>query len=252
MFTHAIVRKPGIDFASGITTANLGKPSFDLMRKQHQAYGATLRSLGLEVEILEPLPGYPDAYFVEDVAVITPDIAVIARPGALTRRGEEISIEPVLEKYRSIARIQSPGTLDGGDVLMVGRHFFIGISERTNRDGAEQIGRFLEEHGNIWTPIPVNAGLHLKSSLNWVGDKTLLISKSFARRAEFTGYDLLLLNEDEEYAGNTLLVNQALLTPKGFPKTLEMLKKLSRPVIELEMSEVRKMDGGLTCLSLRF
>ncbi len=251
-FTHAIVRRPGENFVQGLTTSHLGRPSYELMLKQHDEYIRTLRSLGLEVIVLDAHPDYPDAYFVEDTAVVTPDVAVITNPGAASRQGEEDTIEPVLARYRNTLRIQAPGTLDGGDVLKMGTHFFVGISERTNREGAEQLGHFLEETGNTWTGIPVDAGLHLKSSVSYVGQNTLLVTEDFADLEEFKGYDKIVLDTSEEYAGNILLINDCLIMPKGFPDTRKKLEVLSLEVIELDVSEARKMDGGLTCMSLRF
>ena len=161
MFTHAITRKPGKNFAQGITTSDLETPNYKLMVKQHGAYIQALKSLGLEVIVLDSEPDFPDAYFVEDTAVVTPDVAVITNPGAEDRKGEEDTIEPLLSKHRKTICIQPPGTLDGGDVLMVDTHFFIGISERSNMEGAEQLGRILEKYGNTWAAVPVNSGLHI-------------------------------------------------------------------------------------------
>ena len=252
MFTHAIVRKPGGDFARGITTSNLGLPHYELMIKQHEDYIKTLRSLGLQLIVLEPLPDYPDAYFVEDTAVVTPDVAIITNPGNKDRQGEEDTIERALAAYRKTVRIHAPGTVDGGDVLMVDSHFFIGISERTNREGAAQLGCILEEYGYNWSTIYVEAGLHLKSSVNYIGENTLLITEKFASRDEFKRYDTIIVNKTEEYAANTLLINDTLITPKGFPNTIKKLEATGFDIIELDVSEVRKMDGGLTCMSLRF
>ncbi|MBN1583303.1 MAG: amidinotransferase [Anaerolineae bacterium] len=251
-FTHAITRKPGLDFAQGITTSNLGVPDDALILKQHAAYVATLRTLGLEVIELDAEPGYPDAYFVEDVAVVTPGVAVITNPGADARKGEEKTIEPVLARYRPIERILPPGTVDGGDVLIVDRHAFIGISERTNELGARQLGSILKKYDYTWIPVPVEAGLHLKSDVNGVGPGILLVTESLARRDVFARYDRIVVGEDEAYAANTLWVNETLITPCGFPKTKNKLDALGLAVIELDVSEMRKMDGGLTCLSLRF
>ena len=252
MFAHAITRRPGPDFAQGITTSSLGAPEYASILKQHAAYVDTLRALGLDVIELEAEPGYPDAYFVEDVAVVTPCIAVITNPGAEARKGEERTIEPILARYRPVERIRPPGTVDGGDVLIVDRHAFVGISERTNEEGARQLGSILKEYGYTWTPVPVEAGLHLKSDVNVVGPDTLLITKPFASRNVFARYDRILVDADEVYAANTLWVNEVLITPRGFPKTRKKLDALGCVVIELDVSEMRKMDGGLTCLSLRF
>jgi dimethylargininase len=252
MYSHAIVRKPGNDFGQGITTNDLGRPDYALMLNQHDAYTQTIRNLGLQVDVLEPLPGFPDAYFVEDPAVILPKLAVLTCPGAKSRQGEQDAIEPILARYRPIERITPPGMLDGGDVIMAESHFFIGISKRTNPEGAAQLGRILEKCAYTWQVVPVAAGLHLKSSVNYIENGRLLVTPEFAGRAEFERYQKILIDAHESYASNTLWINNTLLTPRGFPNSLTKLQELGMPVIELDMSEARKMDGGLSCMSLRF
>ena len=252
MYTHAITRKPGKNFGDGITTANLSSPSYELISDQHKEYIAALRSIGLEVIVLDAHPDYPDAYFVEDTAVVITQAAVITNPGADTRKGEVDSIELVLSGYRKIRRIRAPGTLDGGDVLIAADHCFIGISDRTNSEGAEQLGLILEQSGYKWTPIPVTGGLHLKSGVNYIGMNTLLLTREFAARGEFDEFTKIVIDEEEEIAANTLWVNDTLLIPEGFPKTKERLEILGIPIIELDVSEAQKMDGGLTCMSIRF
>jgi dimethylargininase len=252
MFTHAIVRKPGRDFDQGLTTANLGAPLYSEMVSQHQAYVEALTCAGLHVLILDPLPGCPDAHFVEDTAVVVPEIAVTTNPGALSRKGEVPSIRSLLSQYRPIQAIQPPGTLDGGDVLLVGTQVFIGISDRTNSIGAEQLVRILEGFGYAWTTIPVSGGLHLKSSVNCVGAQTLIITPEFAEISAFDQYRKIVVDPHERYAANTLWLNDYLLMPRGFPKTRRGLTQLNVTIIELDVSEVCKMDGGLTCLSIRF
>ena len=252
MFTNAIVRKPGANFGKGLTTSDLGAPDFKRMTAQHDAYVRGLSALGLEVTVLAPELEFPDAHFVEDTAVVTPDIAVITNPGALARQGEEKTIAPVLAACRPIDRIEPPGTLDGGDVLMLGSNFFIGNSERTNPEGAEQLGKILERFGNTWTAVDVGKGMHLKSGVNAVGGDTLLLTEAFSRLDAFAGYEKIVLHSEETYAGNTLWINDHLMMPEGFPDTLAKLDKLGLPIRVLDMSEVQKMDGGLTCLSLRF
>ena len=135
---------------------------------------------------------------------------------------------------------------------MVGRHFLIGISERTNREGAEQLGGILASYGNTWAAVPVGAGLHLKSSINCIGRDVLIVAETFAERDEIKRYDKVVVDADESYAANTLWVNGCLLAPRGFPRTRLQLEERGFEVIELDVSEMRKMDGGLTCLSLRF
>ena len=251
-FTTAITRRPGKNFGEGLTTSDLGPPDYEVVLKQHAAYIDALKSIGLEVIVLDEERDFPDAHFVEDTAVVTPDVAVITRPGAPARLGEENTIAPVLGRYRKTARIVAPGTVDGGDVLMVGNHFLIGISERTNENGAEQLGKQLEEFGNTWEAIPVGAGLHLKSSINYLGNNVLLVTQEFANEKVLGKYDKIIVAADEAYAANTLWINDHLITPAGFSKTRKKLEAIGMPIIELDMSEVRKMDGGLTCLSLRF
>jgi dimethylargininase len=252
MFTHAITRLPGENFADGLTTANLGIPSYPLILQQHRSYRQALLSLGLDVVVLPAEPAYPDAYFVEDPVIITQKIAVITRPGAPSRQGEQITLEPFIKYYRPLVHIQPPGTVDGGDVLMVADHFFIGLSERTNSDGATQLAAFLASAGHSSETVPVAAGLHLKSGMNYVGNNTLLVTSALADYPGFADYEKILLDAEEEYAANTLWINDTLLMPKGFPKIHTKLARLGMPIIELEVSEVQKMDGGLTCMSLRF
>ncbi len=251
-FTHAMCRRPGPDLAGGLTTSDLGTPDYTLACRQFDRYVATLQECGLDVIVLEALDGFPDAHFIEDTAVITPDVAVITRPGAVGRQGEQHSIAEALAAHRPLAHIESPGTLDGGDVLMIGAHFLIGVSDRTNEDGARQLGAVLETRGNTWQAVPVAAGLHFKSSVNLVGPQTLLVTEAFAGRGELAGFAQITSPSGQEYAANTLLINGRLIMPAGYPDTRRRLEVLDLPITELDTSEFRKMDGGLTCLSLRF
>ena len=252
MFTHAIVRKPGPNFHKGLTTTHIGKPNFDLLVKQHQAYIHTLEKIGLTITVLDAQLDYPDAYFVEDTAVVTPEVAIITIPGANTRQGEQDTIQVELAKHRPIANIVGTGRVDGGDVLLVDGHFFIGISDRTNPEGAQQLGSILESVGYTWSTIPVGKGLHLKSSVNYVGDKTLLLTAPFAGLSIFAGYSKIVLSAADAYAANTLWINDTLIMPRGFALVRRALAQQGLPIIELDVSEMAKMDGGLTCLSLRF
>jgi dimethylargininase len=252
IFTHAITRRPIEKMAAGISTSRLGPPNHKKALDQFDAYVETLNHIGLSVTVLDPLEGYPDAHFVEDAAVVTPDVAVITNPGAASRKGEVQSIAAALHHFRKTVWIQPPGTIDGGDVLMAGDHFFIGLSDRTNEQGAWQLGNAVSAFGCTWTPVPVADGLHLKSSVNAVGANTLLLTRPFNDHPAFAGFHRIVISPHEAYAGNTLLVNNHLIMPAGFPETKLKLKGLVMPIIELEMSEFRKMDGGLTCLSLRF
>jgi dimethylargininase len=251
MYSQAITRKPCKNFSAGITSSNLGKPDYSLMLQQHHTYVDTLNNLGLQVTELEALDDYPDAHFVEDTAVVVPEIAIIARPGAKSRRGEEITIEDVLAKYKNIEKIKAPGTVDGGDVLITGKKVYIGISERTNQEGANQLSEILKKFGYDSTYISVNKGLHLKSDVNYIGKNTVLMKDIFDTQ-DFKSYNKIIVKPEESYVANSLLVNNKLIIPKGFAETKLRLLEAEFDVIELDMSESQKMDGGLTCLSLRF
>ena len=252
MYKRAITRKPAPNFADGVTTANLGHPNYELILQQHVAYIQALKSVGLNVIELEPLTQYPDSYFVEDTAVVVPEMAIITNPGAASRKGEEEHIIPALKHYRKIVSIKPPGTMDGGDVMAIDKNIFIGISERTNQAGAEQMEKALAEYEYSCIQILVGAGLHLKSSVNYIGNNTLIVTKEFAMLKEFENFHKIVVEDKESYAANALLINDYLLVPSGFLSTREKVNTLGMKLIELDMSEVRKMDGGLTCMSLRF
>lgn len=251
-FSRAIVRQPAPTLGDGLTTACLVAPDLDLAQRQFDFYVQALEACGLTVMILPPLSAHPDAHFVEDTAVMVGDSAVITRPGAPTRRGEAEAMAPMLAAHGVVRRIEAPGTLDGGDVLIAGDVAFIGLSARTNIAGSDQLGGVLESHGLSWRTVPVGAGLHFKSSVNVVGDGVLLVTQEFAGREELAGFTTVAVPVGDEYACNTLLLNDRLLMPAGYPATRRLLEPLGRDIIELDTSEFRKMDGGLTCLSLRF
>lgn len=251
-FTQAITRRPGKDMARGLTSADLGPPDHARALRQFDAYVDALEAAGVAVTVLDPLDGYPDAHFVEDAAVVTPEVAVITRPGADSRRGEVGAIAAALQPFRQTEWIQPPGTLDGGDVLIVDRRVLVGLSQRTNRHGAAQLGEILARYGYAWTPVPVADGLHFKSSVNAVGSDTLVVTPAFTDHPALSGWRRLVLARSDAYAANTLRVNDHLLMPAGFPAARRMLAALDTPILELDTSEFRKMDGGLTCLSLRF
>jgi dimethylargininase len=250
-FTRAICRRPSPDLAKGLTTADLGAPDPELALAQHAAYVSALEGLGLRVTVLEPLPGFPDAHFVEDTAVVLPEVAVIARPGHPSRRGETGPISDVLAEHRPLHIIEPPGALDGGDVLRIDRTIFVGLSARTDEHGAAQLAAIVEPHGYRCVPVPVRTGLHLKSSVNEL-DRALLATAEYASNALLAGYEIVVVPTGEEYAANTLRIGDHLLTPAGFPGTRAALERTGRSIVEIDLSEMRKMDGGLTCLSLRF
>ena len=252
MCSQAITRKPAKNFATGITISGLGKPKYQLMLNQHKIYVDTLKKLGLKIIELEALNDYPDAHFVEDTAVVIPEVAIITRPGAESRRGEEVSIEKELAKFRTIEKIISPGTLDGGDILIIDKKVFIGLSDRTNQTGANQLAEILSKYGYESETIQVEEGLHLKSDVNYIGKNTLLVTEKHFNNSAFKNYTKICVDANEVYAANSLLINDKLIIPKGFSKTKIKLQQGGFDTIEIDMSESQKMDGGLTCLSLRF
>ncbi|HSR69220.1 MAG TPA: arginine deiminase family protein [Acidobacteriota bacterium] len=248
----ALVRPPGPEFASGLTTQPPAAHDLREALRQHQAYVDALREAGLHVEVMEPLQGHPDAWFVEDVAVLVPQGVVLTRPGAPSRRGEVESVQAALKGLPLIGRIEAPATLDGGDVLVAEKRVFIGLSARTNGQGVRQLSDLLEPMGYQCCQIEVGPGLHLKSDLNWIGPETMLTTSRFADHPSLQDFRLMVVDDDESYAANALPVNDRLLLARGFPKTRRQLKSQGFNVTEVETGEARKMDGGLTCLSLRW
>jgi len=253
MFKKAIVRKPCKNLVNGLTTANLGKPDFQLALKQHQKYIEALEKCGLEVTVLEANENYPDSTFVEDTALLTPDCAVITNPATHSRNGEIIELSQVIENvYPIVETITTPGTLEGGDVMMVGNHYYIGLSERTNLFGANQLIGILAKYGLLGSSVTVDNILHLKSGVSYLENNNLLVTRSFFDKPEFQKYNLILVDDDESYAANSLWINDRVLVPKGFPNTKNKIEQAGYKTIEVDVSEFRKLDGGLSCLSLRY
>ena len=255
-FTRAIVRPPSLTFADGLTSVDLGAPDYNRALHQHEKYCDALTACGLSVIHLAPDADYPDSTFVEDTALITPRGAVLTRPGAESRKGEVSAIESALRQFFThFMRIDPPGTVDAGDVCEAGNHFFIGLSHRTNEIGARQLGSFLSELDYTSSLIDIrDIGniLHLKSGIAFLGDDRLVVIDELARRPEFSELELIRIPPGEEYAANCLPVNGRVLIAAGFPSFQERLDNLGFETVALEMSEYQKMDGGLSCLSLRF
>ena len=249
-YTKAIVRQPGKNFADGITTSNLGKPEYGKALEQHNAYCEILKRCGVEVIVLEADERYPDGCFVEDTAVVTKEVAITSRPGNPARLGEQERLASVLADYKLIESIVAPGTLEGGDIMRVENHFYIGLTKRTNIDGAKQLSSVLEKYGYTSSTVSVNDILHLKTGIAYLGNNNFIAVQELAHIAQNS--NVIILNKGEEYSANCLNVNDNLLIPKGFPKSKQNIVDLGYNIIEVEMSEYRKMDGGLTCLSLLF
>ena len=255
MFTKAIVRLPSANFAAGLTSVDIGTPDHAQVLEQHEAYCAALKHCGLTLFRLEADPHYPDSTFVEDTAVLTERCAILTRPGAPSRAGEVEVISEVLSLfYPSILGIQLPGTLDGGDVCQAGEHFFIGVSARTNQSGAQQLADRLAlfDYTSSFVDIRDISGiLHLKSGLAYLSDNRLVVVDALAKREEFRSYDLVRVRVEDEYAANCVLINDYVLVAARHPAIEEKLQALGHKTIVLNVSEFQKMDGGLSCLSLR-
>jgi dimethylargininase len=256
MFKHAIVRVPGPDFAQGLTTVNLGIPDYQNALRQHGSYCEALRACGLSVTVLDTDPYHPDSTFVEDTAVLTERGGILSRPGAKSREGEVASMGVALRKFfPNMHSIEPPGTLDGGDICEAGNHFFLGISHRTNEEGARQLAAYLGEQGYTSAVIDVRAIsgiLHLKSGISYLGDNTLVLIPELVDDPLFRGYERMQVAPEESYAANCVRVNDRVLVPAGYPLLTAELKARGFRPLQLEMSEFHKMDGGLSCLSLRF
>jgi dimethylargininase len=260
MFTKAIVRPPGANFAEALTTMDLGLPNYERALQQHEAYCDALETCGLTLIRLDPDEQFPDSTFVEDTAVVTGRCAILARPGAASRVGEVESIAKTLSSsFAELLSINEPGTLDGGDICEAEvegqNHFFIGVSHRTNQAGAQQLSTWLASCGFTSALVDIRGVgniLHLKSGLAYVGDNRLVVIDSLADRDEFRSHDLVHVSAGEEYAANCVRVNEHVLVAAGYPKLEGKLQGLGYQTIALEMSEFQKMDGGLSCLSVRF
>ncbi len=238
---------------NGLTTANLGPPDYEKALLQHADYIKALEECGLEVVVLPPDERYPDSTFVEDVALLTKNCAIITNPGAPSRRGETADIKRVLmDFYSNIEEVQEPGTVEAGDIMMVGSHFYIGLSERTNEDGARQVIAYLEKYGLSGSVVRLEKMLHLKTGVAYLENNNLLACGEFLTKEEFQRFNILEVDEDESYAANCIWVNDVVLVPKGYPKTKRTIEKAGYAVREVDVSEFRKLDGGLSCLSLRF
>lgn len=253
MFSKAIVRTPGKSMLNGITTSSLGKPDYEKAVIQHQAYTDVLKDCGLDVIVLEPDEDFPDSTFVEDTALFTPHCAIITNPGASSRNGETAKIKTIAGRfYEAVEEIQAPGTVDAGDIMMVGNHYYIGISARTNPAGARQMIAILKKYGLTGSTIELKKVLHLKTGLAYLENNTLLVSGEFTTMPEFEKFNTIQITESESYAANCVWINDTVLVPAGFPITKNMISSLGYKVADLQMSEFEKLDGGLSCLSLRF
>lgn len=253
MFKNVIVKAPGKSYVNGLTTADLGKPDYEKLLVQHAAYVEALKKCGVEVTQLPASEAFPDSTFVEDTAVLTPDFAVVTNPGAASRNKEIEEMEPVLKGFfNKFYYIDAPGTLEGGDILQIEDHFYIGVSTRTNEEGARQLKEILEGEGYKATIVPLKKFFHLKTGISYLGKNTILAAGEFIDHPDFAQYEKITISDNDEYAANCILVNDYVLIPKGFEEPVRKVQEAGFKTIELDMTEFQKQDGGLSCLSLRF
>ena len=251
-FRKAIVRQPGPAYVDALTSIELGEVDLGRALDQHAAYVKALEQCGLTATVL-PADDLADSVFVEDAAICLPRAAIRTRPGAESRLAEVESLAPVIGEYfAEIHSIDSPGTIDGGDVLETDHGIYIGVSARTNEEGIAQCGRIFASYQLDCTPIEFPEFLHLKSGVSYLGDNTLLVAPSFQDLPEFHSFKKIVTLPEEAYAANAIAINGRILIAAGFPGTRYKLQAAGFNCVELEMSEFEKKDGGLSCLSLRF
>jgi len=253
-FSHAIVRAPAGSIVQGLRAVDSGNPDLALFRRHHAHYVSTLRASGAEVIELEPLQAFPDSVFVEDTALCLPDLAVVMRPGAPSRLGEAPAMAPSLRRlYGEVLAIEGPGFIEGGDILTTEHEILVGRSARTDAAGVAELRRLLEPRGYVVREVQTPAGvLHFKTDCSLLDEETVLATARLDASGCFDGYRVIHTAEGEEAAANSIRFNDLLLVPAGFPRTAETLAAAGYDVQEIGNSEAAKLDGGMSCLSLRF
>jgi len=253
-FKHIIARTPSKTLVEGLTSVNLGKPDYQKALDQHNDYIRALQQCDVDITILPPDDKFPDAVFVEDTALCTPHCVIITRPGAESRRKEiEIIEESVMRFYPNhVERIVAPGTVEAGDIMMVGSHYYIGLSARTNQQGADQMIAILKKYDLNASIVTLDKVLHLKTGLAYLENNNLLAAGEFITKPEFSHLNIIEIPEEESYAANCIWVNGKVIMPSGYLVTKAKIEALGYHVIEVDTSEYRKIDGGVSCMSLRF
>lgn len=255
MYQQVIVRTPSPSLIYGLTASiDSGPPNYKIGLQQHQNYIEALISCQVEVTILPAVEEFPDSCFVEDTALLTEKIAVLTRSAATSRQGEVKLIEPIIQTFykKRIERIKSPGTLEAGDVLRIENHFYIGLTKRTNMEGAKQLSAILEEYGYGCTIIEVKKCHYLKKEISYLGNGYLLVTGEFINNTEFQQFNRIIIDDHEAYGANCIRVNDSVIVLQSCKNTIKQIKDLDLQVIPIEMDEFIKIDGGLSSLSLRF
>ena len=222
----------------------------DIARAQHRGYVNALKELGCDVLELPPEADLPDSVFVEDAAFILPEAAIITRPGADSRKPETESIAQALSPHTKLLYLREPATLDGGDVLVVGKRIFIGLSTRSNDEAIDQLNGLLKDYGYTVTGVQLHDCLHLKSAVTSIYDKTLLINKNWLDFHHFDNYELIEVDPSEPHAANCLPVGDSIIFPTAFPKTQARLEERGYKIVSVEVDELAKAEGAVTCCSL--
>lgn len=256
MFKYAIVKKPCKALINGITEhPELGAPDYENALKQHDAYVKTLEMLGAKVTVLDADENFPDSCFVEDVAVLVPECAVLTRPATASRAGEVEKMKPVLAQFYpadKIFALAAPATLEGGDVMKVGDTLYAGLSHRTNVEGVAQLAAILQPFGYKVVGVPFDGVLHLKTGAVYLENGQMLMKKSFEDKIAFLEYEKHIVPENEAYAANCVWFNDKVIVPVGYPEVLQMVQNAGYETVLCDTGEYKKIDGGLSCLSLRF
>ena len=249
----AVVRQPATSIVNCELTYMERVPiSHATALSEHAAYSLALNAAGVNVIALPALEAYPDSVFTEDVAVVLDEIAVLTRPGAVSRQGEVTEMAATLSRYRSLRALTAPATLEGGDVLRIGRRIFVGQSTRTNAEGVRQLRAIVEPLGYTVTPVAVPGALHLKTAATALDEHTLIANTGWLDLTPFAGMEVLAVPPEEPWAANVLVVGEARLINADCPRTLDLLAHAGYAVQPIELTEFAKAEAGLTCLSLVF
>ena len=253
-FTHAISRTPSRSIVYGLRAVDKGIPDYETLMRHHACYLAALRSTGAEVTVLPPLEAFPDAVFVEDTALCLQELAIIMRPGAPSRLGEVAAMRPTLETmYSTVVQIEGPGFIEGGDILISEREVFVGLSDRTTQEGVDELVEIVAPFGYSVRVVQTPPGvLHFKTDCSLLDGNTILATPALDATGCFEEYVVIHTAEGESACANSIRFNDLVLVPNGFPKTRALLEAADFVVQEIGNSEAAKVDGGLSCMSLRF